>query len=102
MVAPIDVNKFIRDKSNEHTTELYAAIDSDIQDFMAATGISLETFVADYILEMGPTELAKVYGGVVGMDLDLRSDTSTVKFVTHYRIRRKTEEERLTQDSQTL
>lgn len=94
MVAPLNVDKFIRDKTNSHSAELYEAISKDIQEFVSVVNISLEDFAKGYTVELGPTTLVPSHGGVVGMDLDLRPDTSTVRFVTHYRIRRKTDQER--------
>ena len=99
MVAPIDVNKFIQEKSSEHVAELYAAIDKDVREFIHLMNLSLEDFGRNYILELGPTQLDKTHGGIVGMDLDMRPDTSTFRFVTHYRIRRKTDEEKAADDN---
>ena len=99
MVAEIDLNKFIRDKHNEHVEELYETVDKDVHEFLAENNLSLEDFAKDYILVLGSTKLEKVHSGVVDMDLDMQPDTSTGKLVTHYRIRRKTAEEKAADDN---
>lgn len=90
----VDVNKLIREHIFEVQRDATEKATKHLEGFLKFQNLTLEDFAKDYVFEWYPTQIEDAITGTVGMDLDLRSDTTTVKFVTYYRIRRKTDRER--------
>lgn len=90
----VDVNKLIRNHISEIQRDALEKASAHLQSFLEFQKLSLEDFAKDYVFEWYPTQIEDAISGTVGMDLDLRPDTATIKFVTYYRIRRKTDKER--------
>lgn len=91
----VDVSRLIEDQLSQIQREAAQAAEKHLSEFLFFQKLTLEDFTKDYVFEWRPTEIEEAISHAGGMPLDMRPDTTTVKFVTFFRIRRKTDDEKL-------
>lgn len=96
----VDVSSLIQKQLFDIQRNATEAAEKHLVEFLAFQKLTIEDFVKDYVFEWRPTQIEDAITGTVGMDLDLRPDTTTVKFVTYFRIRRKTDRDRVVENEE--
>lgn len=98
----VDTSSLIQKQLFDIQRNAAEAAEKHLRDFLAFQKLTIEDFVKDYVFEWRPTQIEEVLSDTVGLGLDLRPDTTTVKFATYYRIRRKTDRERAAENEEHI